>query len=161
MRLVMDEGEVGHGCRIHSIFGSLRRRSRCRNWSKSWTETTVWRLESRWRRCIWRRRWIWRSSRRSQGKGWVAVATVLLNILLLLLLCLFWFRGLGLWIWGFIEGKSVKRERREENLIWFEIWEALAYFCVCVCFLIRFFFFEIVFLIRFKFCFLIYFLILV
>ena len=31
VRLVMDEGEVGHGRRTHSIFGSLRRRSRCRN----------------------------------------------------------------------------------------------------------------------------------
>ena len=103
VRLVMDEGEVGHGRRTHSIFGSLRRRSRCRNWSKSWTETTVWRSESRWRRCIWRRWWSRWSSRRSQGKGWVAAAAVLLNILLLLLLCLFWFRGLGLWIWGFTE----------------------------------------------------------
>ena len=161
----MDEGEVGHGHRTHSIFGSLRRCSRCRNWSKSRTETTVWRSESRWRRCIWRRRWSRWSSRRSQGKGWVAAAAVLLNILLLLLLlllllCLFWFRGLGLWIWGFTEGKSVKRERGDENLIWSEIWKVPAYFCVCVCFLIRFFFWNR-FLIRFKFCFLIYFLILV
>ena len=57
VRLVMGGGEVGHGYRTHSIFGSLRWRFRCWNWSKRWTETMVWRSESRWRRCISRWRW--------------------------------------------------------------------------------------------------------